>query len=263
MVGYWAEAARKMNKQFSHFIQRAKERYSIDLTLEDLVDIATQIKSGKAKLIGVNAGGFKYKVRCRKQLLVVVLNRSHSAFITVLPMTKINSRVSFEGKQYTYLDSLFINYQFSKCLPKNKYNKSYCPHCKSQAIEVNLGKDRFQCQNCKAIINFKSVKQPPFINIIRTAQNKLEVEFRLSYDLWWYAHLFCNNKIEHDDFIFSSELVTDKDEDIMFSIECEGYINNKIYVKIGNYTLFKLKEMLNDNQQSFLSWAKQSSSKRA
>ena len=251
-----------MNKRFNHFLKRAKERYDLDLSIQDLIDIATQIKSGRAKLTGANAGSFQYKVRCKGKLLIVVLNRSHSAFITVLPITKCNCRVTHNGKQFTYVDALYINHQFAKCFALDSHKQMICPECESKAISVNLGKNRFQCQNCNAIIDFKLIEMPPYINIIRTAQNTLEVEYKLSADLWWSTHLFHNDKIECDDFIFSSELVTDREEDMMFSVECKGYINNKIYVKFGNYTLFKLKEMLHDNQQSILSRAKQSSSNR-
>ena len=226
--------------EFSHFLQRVYERYKLTLTLSDLTDIAEKIKSGKAKLIGANARGFRYKVRFNKQLLVVVLNRSHSIFITALPLAESNQKVKFNNRNFTYEDALFINYQFHCCFNRDERNKVICPKCGSRHIIVNLGKDRFQCENCKNIIKFIEPEFPEITTIQVLTPNGFEQRYDLSFNLWWYLYKTNRTWSIDNDTTIKAKLV-DNDR---FTFGIINHINNmyyKKYITIGYYTKQEIK----------------------
>lgn len=211
---------------FNHFIQRVKERYDLTLTITDLYDIAYSIKSGKAKLIKAEFRGFHYKVRNNGKLLLVVLNRSHSAFITALPMKESKARVTFSGKKFSYIDALYYNFMFYHSFNKKVNKKVICDKCYSNSIVVDLGKDRFKCLNCDSIIKFKDISK---INPIY--YNEDDSIIKLDSILWW--KLYNNDEIftfkdikikpslqNFDEFGYS---ILYKDREIKLNFGCYSY----------------------------------------
>lgn len=230
------------NKQnnFEHFLQRTKERYNLDLTLKDLEFIAEEIKSGKAKLIQANSRGFQYKVRFGKTLLIVVLNRSQSHFITCLPMTKAKVQVSFNGKQYKYFDSLYINHLFNEQFKKTLRGKTYCPKCGSYNVRVDLGKDRFHCERCHYIEPFKEPNRPIVLSQTVSDQKFVPV-LRLYKALWWFLYI---NKRTYKYEDIEIEPVLIDDDKLEYNIHYKGRV--KVF-KRGFYKVDKIKETFNDD----------------
>jgi hypothetical protein len=226
-------------EKFKHFIQRTKERFGLDLTLQDLQFIAESIKSCKAKLVKAESRGFHYKVRFKNDFIFVVLNRGQSYFVTALTMTKGKNKTHFNGKQFNYEDTLYINWQFNKCF-KHRKGKNYCPRCGSPNIEVDLGKDRFKCCNCYLITKFKEPRLPEIYLLSPDKDKKFSLAIRLSTDLWWY--LYKNKKDLCIEGIKINAKLIDNDKR-------EYYIQYKDVEKVvshGIYSVLELKEVLND-----------------
>ena len=226
-----AYVSMKKMKQFNHFIQRMKERYDLDLDITDLYEIAKLIKCRKAKLVRVNSKAFLYKVRYRRKLFIVVLDFTHSAFITVLPITKKNDKVTFKNRTYDYLDALYITYQFNKCY-YFKNNRPICPNCGCKHIISPLGKNRFQCEKCHHIIFFKELEKPELF----LANDNYNLN--LSIDTWWY---FTINNIcvsIFDTYELKAEYdYNDNDiEHIFVLYDTSKVLNNKIILQLGKYT---------------------------
>ena len=230
---------KKTQQQFSHFIQRVEERYNLDLTLEDLYDIAKKIKSGKALIAGSNARTFKYKVRHKGKQMLIVVDRQHSAFLTALPLTKYNQRVSFHGQKYTYMDALYINYQYQLCFgllpPQTQIS---CPKCGGRDIYTELGKDRFRCSSCHHIMPYKPTPKPVMFIELSCGQHALN----LTQELWWY--LYTRQKVHNDLLVLFENkylLATtseEPDEDQIFIID------GTIKLPFGTYTIEIIKEKL-------------------
>lgn len=69
-----------------HAIQRAAERYSLDLTVSDLDDIAACIQQNHGKLIGYMQGGrTAWKLKWRNCWIKFVLDKTLYDVITFLP----------------------------------------------------------------------------------------------------------------------------------------------------------------------------------
>lgn len=235
--------------QFNHFIQRMKERYGFDITINDLYEIAKIIKSGKAKLTRANAKSFLYKLRYQGKLLLVILNRSHSKFITALPIDKNNERTTFYGKQFSYLDALYINHQFAKCFTKNEDGNAFCPKCGYRGIIVNLGKDRFQCEKCHHLIPFKELKEPQLFVANILVDRKFEPMLKLDINVWWY---FYNKQISIDifkDYHLKAVFLEEDDLDFAFSIS-GVFLNKEIIVPFGTYTVKDIKERITNGQRT-------------
>lgn len=171
-------------KQFSHFIQRAKERYDLDLTLKDLQTIAETIKSGRAKLTQLDSISARYKVRFNSNLMVVVLDREHTNFITALPLNKYTDSSSFNGKSYTYKDALYINWLFSEYFDTSKIR---CPVCGHKHIGADLGYDRFKCLQCFNLVKFKPLNEPE-VQLSTFKDGVTSTALSLSMRLWWYLY---------------------------------------------------------------------------
>lgn len=227
--------------QFSHFLQRTKERYGLELTLEDLQTIAEDIKSGKAKLIRANSRGFQYKVRFGSTLLIVVLNRSQSAFVTALPMKPGKEQVSFDGHQYTYEDSLYFNWLFKRHFKPNWQGKVYCPKCKQTHVEVDLGKNRFKCPNCYHIVKFKKHKMPDVL-MTTVANGQFVTGLRLSIDLWWYLYK-TEQTFAYEDIVVKP-IIVDNDR-LEYTIQYNG--KDKVLPR-EFYSVEQLKEIVNGQE---------------
>ena len=232
-----------MEKKFSHFITRVRERYGLHLTVEDLYNIAKEIRSGRAKLSRANARSFQYKVRYKKKLLIMILDRQHSAFITALPETKYNTKVTFSKKQYNYVDALYINHQFIKCFSLSRDQKPVCPKCGCTGIISELGKDRFKCESCGHIVNYKTIEKPNYLVLTQDASG-FSTTLNLNYDLWWYLYL-TNETIElSNDFVIKPVLSEDFSYDQLFEV---SYKYRKTNVLCSKYTVKELEEKLYDN----------------
>lgn len=221
------------NNMFAHFLQRTKERYGLDLTLEDLKDIAERIKSGRAKLTKITTHSFQYKVRAQGKQLVVVLNRNHSYFITALPYNKYTDKVTFDKHTYTYKDGLFVTYMLKRFFgAKTLKHKITCQNCHSTSLRVELSKYRIKCMNCHSIIKLPELEQPE-VSVVKALKRSFTLEYHLSEDLWWY--LYRNKKTYKDLYVTIKPILEDGD--------CQRYIINNITVKpLGKYTLEQLKE---------------------
>lgn len=227
-----------MSLNFNHFLQRVKERYDVDLTLKDLEEIATNIKIGKAKLTKANAKSYHYKVRCNKKLLIVVINRSHSFFITALPIQQNTCRVRFNNIEYSYEDALYFNWLYNKQFNKVD-NKVVCSKCGSNSIAIDLGKNRFRCEDCGHIVKFKeNLKINPLLLIVN--KSKFEQILDLSEDFWWF--LYKNKKSYTFKNIEISAVLRDYDNK-RYIIK---YDNKNVDIQQGIYTEKRLKEMLNE-----------------
>lgn len=228
-----------MNNQFEHFLQRAKERYDLDLTLQDLYDIACKIKLGKAKLTRANSRGFTYRVRFKSQLLTVVLNRSHSSFITALPSKDYIEHVRFNGKIFSYEDALYINWLFDKNIKRDSKNRHYCTKCGSLDIIYDLSKNRFRCDGCGHVIKIKKLKlQNP--EVLTIVNNKYQKSIILSMSLWWFLY---KTKTSYDiENLTITPTLTDNDK-FEYIINME---NRQCIVQNDCYTIQELKEMLNE-----------------
>lgn len=223
---------------FKHFLERAKERYDLDLTLEDLKEIAEAIKLGNAKLIRADSRGFAYKVRHKSTLLAVVTNRSHSALVTALPLNKQTERVNFSNQHFYYLDAMRINWLFRKHFKVDKIGHVVCPKCGSQEIKVDLGKNRFKCCKCYNIVKYKKQRQPDIVmNVVK--DNKFVPSLRLSIDLWWY--LYDNESSVIYENLEITPVVLDNDR-LEYSIK---YKDTEFYVPRGLYLVDNLKETNN------------------
>lgn len=238
-------------QKFNHFIQRIKERYNLDITLQDLYEIAKIIKSGKAKLTRANARSFQYKLRYQGKLLLVILNRSHSNFVTALPIAKNNERTTFYGKQFSYIDALYINHQYSKCFAKNKENNAFCPKCGYRSIIVNLGKERFQCERCHSLFQFKELKMPQIFIGNQMVNNQYQPMLNLNIDLWWY---FYKNEVALDlfeDYQLKAIFLEDLDSDFAFSLSNKSKVllNKDIVIPFGIYTVQQIKEKITNDRK--------------
>lgn len=222
------------NEQFSHFIQRVKERYNLDLNLLDLKQIAEDIYSGKAKLIRAFSIGFQYKVRIKGKLVIVVINRSHSGFVTALPMSKSKEKVTFGGKTYSYLDALYCNWLFKKFCTKNLKHKTCCPECGSGNVLVELGKGRLRCSTCNFLFKIPKLEQP-IVKIDTVDTGAFKEVYDLSEDLWWYLYKTENELVISQDVIIRPVLVSN---DIFRYYN--SYTGKEI--DLGYYTLEQLKE---------------------
>lgn len=226
--------------EFKHFIERAKERYNLDLTLQDLQYLAEEIKSGRAKLIKADSRGFQYKVRFKSTLLIVVLNRSQSAFITTIPMKKNKEKVKFEGRYFSYEDSLFINWMFRKTFNTPWNTKVSCPKCGNMPISVDLGKDRFKCPYCNHIVKYKKIQEPVFF-IQQATKTGFKLALSLSTDLWWY--LYKNDLgYDYEDIKIVPILVDNDRQEYIIQ-----YSNKEIVLPKGCYTVEYIKEKVNGN----------------
>lgn len=223
-------------KQFSHFIQRAKERYNLDLDLKDLQVIAETIKSGRAKLTQFDTKSARYKVRVKSKLMVVVLDRQHAHFITSLPVNKYTESSSFNGKSYTYKDALYMNWLFSKYFNSSNI---VCPICGSSQIISDLGYNRFKCLSCYDLTKFEEPQEldplMPIIDngIVTTALN-------LSLDFWWYLYL--SNK-KYTCYGVKLEPILRNDDDFRYIIT---YRKKYCDVPLGIYTINELRRRTND-----------------
>lgn len=221
------------NDMFVHFLQRAKERYGLDLTLEDLQYMAEQIKSGRAKLTKITSHSFQYKVRCKKQQLVVILNRNHSYFITVLPLNKYTEKSTFNGKSYHYEDALYVTYILKRFFgAKTLKHKVSCSKCHSTSLRIDLAKGIIKCMNCH---NFKKLPELTCPEVFNAQyENGMPIfKYRLTEDLWWY--LYRNNKTYRDGLVEISAFMEDNDK--------QRYLINNTNVKTrGSYTLEELKK---------------------
>ena len=223
----------------SHFVSRIRERYNLDLTVEDLLDIEETIKIGKAKLVRSNARGFQYKVRHKGRLILVVLNRSHSTFITALPMNENNVKVNFNGKTYNYMDALYINYQFYLCFNKNEDKKQFCPKCNSTRIVVDFANSRFKCEYCHTIYNFKSLEMTD--KILKIDNCDFVEQYVLDINNWWV--LFRSKSDWKIGDIIVQPMLKDNSK-FKFKVY---YNNNCKELKFGYYTIEQLKEEDNGN----------------
>lgn len=221
------------NNMFAHFLQRTKERYGLDLTLNDLKDIAERIKSGRAKLTKITTHSFQYKVRAQGKQLVVVLNRNHSYFITALPYNKYTDKVTFDKHTYSYEDAIYVTYILRKFFgAKTLEHKIYCKNCHSTSMRVELSKNRIKCMNCHNIIRLPQLEQPK-VSVLKAKRNKFELEYHLSEDLWWF--LYKSKTMYKDLYVELRPVLEDGD--------CLRYIiNGKTVKPLGKYTLEQLKE---------------------
>lgn len=218
---------------FMHFLQRTKERYGIDLTLEDLKDIAERIKSGRAKLTKITTHSFQYKVRAKGKQLIVILNRNHSYFITALPYNKCTDKVTFDNKNYYYTDALFVTYMLKRFFNIKSLRQSLCcKKCHSSSLRVELHKNRIKCMNCHNIIKLPQLEQPE-VTVLKAQKDKFVIEYNLSEDLWWY--LYKNNTVYKDLYVEIRPVIEDGDN-------LRYIINKKIVKPLGKYILEDLKE---------------------
>lgn len=225
-----------IQKQFSHFIQRAKERYDLDLDLKDLQVIAETIKSGRAKLTQFDSKSARYKVRVKSKLMVVVLDRQHAHFITALPVNKYTESSSFNGKSYTYKDALYMNWLFSKYFNSSNI---VCPVCGSTEIVSDLGYNRFKCLHCYNLTKFEELEeQNPLISIIENGV--ATTALHLSLDFWWYLYL-SNKKFKC--YSLKIEPVLQNDDDFGYIITYKKKVSD---VPLGTYTINNLRRIVND-----------------
>lgn len=224
-----------MTDRFAHFLQRVEERYGLHLTLEDLKEIAESIKSGKAKLVRAEAASVRYKVRWHGIMLVVVLNRAHSVFITALPLNETTSKSSFNGKILRYKDALYINWLYNSLFEKDKNKKAICQRCKSHNIKADLARDRFYCADCNWVTKFKEPTITQCALNVLTRQGTFERAYHLSQNLWWYLHRK-NKSIEVDDFKLSA--ILEDDDKLRYKILYKDGIR---IVPLGLYTKEKLR----------------------
>jgi hypothetical protein len=78
-----------------HAIERAKERYKLDLTYEDLGNIIALIQEGHAKFSHKNGALWIYRLRYKHILVVPVLSENKLRIITFNPI---------EGKAPKFVD---------------------------------------------------------------------------------------------------------------------------------------------------------------
>jgi hypothetical protein len=78
-----------------HAIKRAKERYNLDLTIEDLGNIIAIIQEGLAKFSHRNGEFWIYRLRYKHKLVVPLLSENKDKIITFYPI---------EGKAPKYTD---------------------------------------------------------------------------------------------------------------------------------------------------------------
>ena len=69
----------------NHARDRAKDRYGIDLTDAELLDIYQQCATGKALLAKKGNGSNTYIAHCRGKTVVPLLNEDNKLIITFLP----------------------------------------------------------------------------------------------------------------------------------------------------------------------------------
>ena len=221
------------NNIFAHFLQRTKERYGLDLTLQDLKDIAERIKFGRAKLTKITTHSFQYKVRAKGKQLVVILNRNHSYFITALPYNKYTDKATIDRHIYKYEDALFVTYLLKKFFgAKTLKHKVICDKCNSSSLQVELSKNRIKCMNCHNLIKIPQLEKPE-VTIVKALKTKFVLEYHLSEDLWWYLY---RNKISYKDLYL--ELVP-----VLEDGDKQRYIINGSTIKpLGKYTLEQLKK---------------------
>lgn len=230
-------------QQFSHFIQRAKERYDLDLTLDDLQTIAETIKSGKAKLTQLDSHSVRYKVRFNSKLLVVILDREHTHFITTLPLNKYTQSSSFNKQSFTYIDALYMNWQFSQLFDTSRLR---CPICGCKDILSDLGYNRFKCPKCFHLTKFKE----PCKKDIRTSvydDGVISSALDLSMSFWWY--LYRTHKYEAYDNIKITPVLLN-DDNFGYSILCRK--QEKI-VPVGIHLIKDLRRKEHDIRQKVLS----------
>lgn len=218
---------------FIHFLQRTKERYGLDLTLEDLKEIAERIKSGRAKLTRITTHSFQYKVRAKGKQLIVILNRNHSYFITALPYNKYTDKATIDRHSYTYVDALFVTYILKKFFGAKKLSFNImCDKCNSTKLVIELHKNRIKCTNCHNLIKIPQLVQPE-VSVLKAKKNKFELEYHLTEDLWWYLY---KSNITYKDMYFSIKPILE-DGDILRYI-----INDNLIKPLGTYVLDKLKK---------------------
>lgn len=220
-----------MSNIFYHFIQRVKERYNIDLTLEDLKKIAEQIYSGRAKLTKITSHSFQYKVRLGKKILVIIVDLEHSKFITALPDNKYTNKSTFSGKQYHYIDALYVKRLLNKFFDKDESGTYFCEKCGSTSIRVELDKNRFKCMNCFKLTKISDLEEP-LVKLNTVADNKFKTIYHLSEDLWWF--LYKDKKTYSIDGITLKPILVNNDD-------FRYLINNKKELSLGYYTLEQLK----------------------
>lgn len=69
-----------------HAIQRAKERYGLELTFEELGNIIALIQEGYAKFSHRNGKSWVYRLRYKHKLIVPVLSEKKNVIITFYPI---------------------------------------------------------------------------------------------------------------------------------------------------------------------------------
>lgn len=75
-------------KRAQHPIQRAKERYDLDLTFSDIVSIVSCIQNNMGKLIARGSNGESmWKLKWRKKWMRVVMDKSLYKVLTILPLS--------------------------------------------------------------------------------------------------------------------------------------------------------------------------------
>lgn len=78
-----------------HAIERAKERYKIDLTEDDLKNIVSLVEEGYAKYSHRAGSVWIYRIRYKHKLLVPALSKDKKTIITFIPR---------EGKAPKFID---------------------------------------------------------------------------------------------------------------------------------------------------------------
>lgn len=69
-----------------HVIERAKERYALDLSTADVRDMENQILAGASVLTkGRGTGNEEHLVRCGERVLKAIWRADNAVIVTVLP----------------------------------------------------------------------------------------------------------------------------------------------------------------------------------
>lgn len=88
----------KADAQIHHALQRAKERYSINLSIDDYLDLVRQIQAGHAKFVERQSNRITlFEIRIRNFTVVVVYDKKRHVIVTFLPPEAVQQKREANG----------------------------------------------------------------------------------------------------------------------------------------------------------------------
>jgi hypothetical protein len=121
----------KADAQIYHALQRAKERYSINLSIDDYLDLVRQIQNGEAKFVERQSNRVTlFEIQIKNFAVVVVYDKKRHVIVTFLPPEAVQQKrdanglkipcPSCEGKGEV---------RCRRCDGTGKFKNKICPSC--------------------------------------------------------------------------------------------------------------------------------------